>query len=148
MIQNSKAIPYSKVEKQEHRVWYGENEFEAGDHDRRLKSNVLGETLMASLSPSARTTIETNYKGKYEIEFEGRKWVSGPLLIWCVMQEMSLAPWQEIDSLKEQFRSAEIKKDINKSLDYISKVVKRVQELGGVIHDSDIVSKVLSLIHI
>ena len=62
------------------------------------------------------------------------------------MQEMSLAPWQEIDSLKEQFRSAEIKKDVNKSLDYISKVVKRVQELGGVIHDSDIVSKVFAML--
>ncbi|GFH58471.1 predicted protein [Chaetoceros tenuissimus] len=57
------------------------------------------------------------------------------------MQEVSLAPWQEIDSLKEQFRTATIKNDVNKSLDYVSKLVTRVQELGGVIHDSDIVSK-------
>ncbi|GFH62207.1 predicted protein [Chaetoceros tenuissimus] len=87
LIQNAKAIPYKKVLERERRVWFGENEDEAGDHDRRLKSNVLGETLKASLSVSALTTIETNYKGKYEIKFEGRKWVNGPLLLWCVMQE-------------------------------------------------------------
>ena len=146
IIQNAKSIPLYKVQERERRVWFGENEFEAGDHDRRLKSNVLGETLKASLSASARTTIETNYKGKYEIEFEGRNWVSGPLLLWCIMQEMSLSPWQEIDSKKEQFRTAKIQGDINKSLDYLSKIVKRVQELGGVIHDSDIVSKVHSML--
>ncbi|GFH59557.1 predicted protein [Chaetoceros tenuissimus] len=61
------------------------------------------------------------------------------------MQEMSLAPWQEIESLKEQFHTATIKNDVNKGLDYVSKTVKHVQELGGVIHDLDIVSKVHSM---
>ena len=145
IIQNAKSIPYLKVQKREHEVWCEDSYDDDRNHDRRLKSNVLGETLKASLSASARTTIETNYKGKFEIEFEGRKLVSGPLLLWCIMQEMSLAPWQEIDSLKEKFRTATIRNDINKSLDYLNTIVKRVQELGGVIHDSDIISKVHSM---
>ncbi|GFH59558.1 predicted protein [Chaetoceros tenuissimus] len=33
LIQNAKVIPLSKVQEREHRVWFGENKYETGDHN-------------------------------------------------------------------------------------------------------------------